>query len=108
GNDYLLDRELQRTKLVCGILSNPLQDAAVQESMGAICDRTREHLGPADAMVIQVRRRLLEAARALRERGQRRPRMDEPGLCRVRPVGAILPESADWVEATRARREARA
>jgi phthalate 4,5-dioxygenase len=106
GNDYFLDRGLQRTKLACGILSNPLQDAAVQESMGPICDRTREHLGPADAMIIAVRRRLLQAARALREHGLTPPGVDQPALYRVRPVGAILPPGTDWVEATRARRQA--
>jgi phthalate 4,5-dioxygenase len=101
GNDYFMDRS---SKLFCGILSNPLQDAAVQESMGAICDRTREHLGPADAMIIRVRRRLLEAARALREKGLKPPGVAQPELFRVRPVGAILPRGADWMEATRQRR----
>jgi hypothetical protein len=105
SNDYLLDRDLERTKLFCGILSNPLQDAAVQESMGPICDRTREHLGHADAMIIQVRRRLIQAARALREQGITPPGVDQPALYRVRPVTAILPLGADWVEATRTRRQ---
>jgi phenylpropionate dioxygenase-like ring-hydroxylating dioxygenase large terminal subunit len=104
GNDYFLDRALQK-KLFCGILSNPLQDAAVQESMGAIVDRTQEHLGPADAMIITARRRLLQAARALREYGARPPGVDRPDFYRVRPVGMVLPPGADWVEATRARRE---
>jgi phthalate 4,5-dioxygenase oxygenase subunit len=104
GNDYFMDR---RSKLFCGILSNPLQDAAVQESMGAICDRTREHLGPADAMIIKVRRRLIQAARALREKGTLPPGVDDPGLYHVRPVGAILPTGADWVQATESRRVAK-
>lgn len=101
GNDYFMDRS---SKLFCGILSNPLQDAAVQESMGAICDRTREHLGPADAMIIRVRRRLLGAARALRESRITPPGVGQAELFRVRPVGAILPPGADWLEATKARR----
>jgi phthalate 4,5-dioxygenase len=105
-NDYFLDRDLERSKLFCGILSNPLQDAAVQESMGPICDRTREHLGPADAMIIQVRRRLMQAARALREQGVTPPGVDQPALYRVRPVGAILPPDADWVRETGPRRHA--
>ena len=106
GNDYLRDRELEAGPLVCGILSNPLQDAAVQEGMGAIVDRTREHLGPADAMIVRVRRRLLAAARALRERGEPPPGVDAPELYRVRPVGAVLPRGADWLTATLARRDA--
>lgn len=106
GNDYLLDRELQRSKLFLGVLSNPTQDAAVQESMGPIIDRSKEHLGPADAMIILMRRRLLAAARALAERGVTPPGVDEPALYRVRPVGAMLPAGADWRAATDDRRRA--
>jgi len=101
SNDYFMDRS---SKLFCGILSNPLQDAAIQESMGAICDRTHEHLGPADAMIIRVRRRLMHAALKLQDHHQVPPGVGQPELFRLRPVGAILPEGADWMEATEARR----
>jgi hypothetical protein len=104
GNDYFLDRGLEQSRLFCGILSSPLQDAAMQESMGPIADRTREHLGPADAMIIQVRRSLLQAAQALRDRGIVPACVDRPELYRARPVAAILPPDADWFEATSFRR----
>lgn len=104
-NDYLIDRSLEKTRLFCGILSNPLQDAAMQESMGAIVDRTKEHLGPADTVIIQVRRCLIRAARALREHGTAPPGVDRPDLYRVRPVGMVLPVGTDWVEATQSRRD---
>lgn len=106
GNDYLRDLALENDRQLLGILSNPLQDAAIQESMGPIVDRTKEHLGPADAMIVRVRRRLLAAARALSEHGTTPPGVDDPALYRVRPVGAVLPRGADWVSATHARREA--
>jgi phthalate 4,5-dioxygenase len=105
GNDYLMDRSLEETRLFCGILSNPLQDAAMQESMGPIADRTQEHLGPADNVIIRVRRRLIDAARALRDKGVTPPGVDCPDHYSVRPVGMVLPDGIDWVEATRARRE---
>ena len=35
------------------------------ESMGAICDRSEEHLGVTDAFIIAVRRFLIRAARDL-------------------------------------------
>lgn len=105
GNDYRIDRRLEPGTLACGILSNPLQDAAMQESMGPIVDRSREHLGPADVMIIRVRRRLLAAARALHESGTAPPGVDEPALYRVRPAGALLPRGADWQAATRAQRQ---
>ena len=105
-NNYHLDYELQRTKLFFGVLSNPLQDGAVQESMGPIYDRPKEHLGTADAMIIRVRRRLLEAAKALRDRGATPPCVDDPALYRLRPVGAILPKGTDWIAETAERRRA--
>ncbi len=59
-NDYRIDRERQRTSNFSGIEdSPPLQDAAVQESMGPIVDRSGEHLVASDEGVIRVRRRLL-------------------------------------------------
>jgi len=72
------------------------QDDAVITSMGPIMDRTREHLGTADATIIRVRRRILEAARALHERGVTPPGVDYPELYRVRSCQAILPKDVSW------------
>lgn len=99
GNDYLIDREVQRTRTFTGIPNIPLQDVAVTESMGRINDRSKEHLGTADSMVIRVRRRLLSAARALRERAETPPGVDNPEIYRVRSCAAILPRDANWIEA---------
>jgi phenylpropionate dioxygenase-like ring-hydroxylating dioxygenase large terminal subunit len=63
GNGYLLDREKQRTTNYTGIEGFATQDACVTESMGSICDRTREHLGASDSYVIALRRFLLKAVR---------------------------------------------
>jgi phenylpropionate dioxygenase-like ring-hydroxylating dioxygenase large terminal subunit len=46
---------------VAGILT---QDAAIVEGMGAIADRTNEHLGAADLSIIRGRRMMLDAVRA--------------------------------------------
>ena len=45
-NNYLLDRQVQKTESFTGIDGINTQDRAIQESMGAIVDRSREHLGP--------------------------------------------------------------
>ncbi|MDE2899531.1 MAG: aromatic ring-hydroxylating dioxygenase subunit alpha, partial [Chloroflexota bacterium] len=58
-NDYLQDREMQRTVNFSGIKGIQAQDMAVIESMGAISDRTREHLGTSDSAILGARRRLL-------------------------------------------------
>src|SRR5207344_3664234 len=85
-NDYLVDHELEK-ELTLGIpfLGN-LQDRAMTETMGPIYDRTQEHLGTTDAMVIFMRRRLLDAARALREQGVVPANVNDASLYRVRPA----------------------
>jgi hypothetical protein len=103
-NNFLWDYELQRTKLFFGVTSNPLQDGAVQQSMGAIYDRSKEHLGTADSMIIQTRRRLLEAVRQVAE-GEPAPCVDTPEVYAIRPAGMILPPGADWYSETEPRRQ---
>src|SRR5262245_44816795 len=67
GNDYLIDRKLQKTRSYTGIKGVSEQDAAMQDSQGPIADRTREHLGPTDLGIMHFRKFVMEAARALRE-----------------------------------------
>ena len=106
-NDYRIDREKQRSGAEwTGITGIHIQDQAITESMGPIFDRGSEHLGSSDVMVIRVRKRLMEAARALAERGATPPGVDNPEVYRVRSGGVILPEEADWLEATEDLRKA--
>ena len=83
-----------------------MQDAAITSSMGPIYDRRQERLGTSDAMVIRVRRRLIAAIRAHMQHGTAPPGVDQPEAYRVRSGGVLLPEGADWVEATRELRQA--
>ena len=106
GNDYLIDRTAQKTTSYTGIDAIFLQDQAVTESMGAIYDRTYERLGTSDQMIIRTRKRLIDAARALRDTGKVPPGVDDPGVYAVRSGGALLARGADWVEATRELRKA--
>ncbi len=66
-NDYLIDRELQKTLSYTGVSGVSDQDAAIQDSQGAIQDRTREHLGPTDVGIIEFRKLVMAAARALQQ-----------------------------------------
>jgi hypothetical protein len=107
SNDYKIDRQKQRSKAdYTGIPGIHTQDQAITESMGAIYDRSSERLGTSDVMVIRVRRRLMEAARALTDRGLTPPGVDNPEVYRVRSGGAFLPEDANWIEATTELRKA--
>jgi phenylpropionate dioxygenase-like ring-hydroxylating dioxygenase large terminal subunit len=62
-NDYLIDREQQRTQSCTGVSGIRAQDALVTESCGAIVDRSLEHLGPSDRAVIAFRRWTLRQAK---------------------------------------------
>jgi phthalate 4,5-dioxygenase len=96
-NNYLLDRQVQKTETFTGIDGINTQDRAVQESMGAIVDRSREHLGPADRAVIQARRLLLEAVKVVADGGT--PRGLAPTYATIAAAEAVLPRDADWREA---------
>ena len=73
--------------------------------MGLIYDRSTEHLGSSDVMVIRVRRRLTEAVRALMQ-GTEPYSALHPEAYRQRSGGIFLPEDADWIQATAELRQA--
>ncbi len=60
AQNWGVDRQVQKYETFSGIDGVNQQDRAVQESMGAIVDRTQEHLGPADKAIIASRRLLLD------------------------------------------------
>jgi hypothetical protein len=105
-NDYLIDREAQKSDSYTGIAGIHTQDQAITESMGTIYARTAEHLGTSDAMVIRTRRRLINAAKAHAKDGTLPPGVDDPTIYRYRSGGVILPRSTDWQEATKDLRRA--
>jgi len=105
-NDFMIDREAQKNMVsFTGITGIRQQDMAMTESMGTVMDRTHEHLGTTDALIIRTRRRLLACARALQEAGAVPPGVDQPEVYHQKSGGIILPRSADWWEATREVRE---
>jgi phenylpropionate dioxygenase-like ring-hydroxylating dioxygenase large terminal subunit len=99
GNDYLIDREMQKTVSFSGISGLFPQDSAMTESMDAIADRTLEHLVPSDRMIVMTRRRLYEAAWALREHGTVPPLVDDPEkAAAVRSGEVVAPADRDWLD----------
>src|SRR5579871_2431634 len=110
ANDYGLDRELQRRNKgndgYSGIPGVRQQDRAITSSMGPIYDRTQEHLGTTDSLIIRARRRLIESARAFAQNGKPAPGAENPELYRVRSGQVVLPKGVNWVEATEDKRKA--
>ena len=103
-NDFFQDRAVQRTKSFSGIPEFWAQDAAAQLSMGVVCDRTQEHLGTSDLAIIAVRRRLLAAAKALRDDGTVPPEIADPECYLTRADAVLLADGEPWYEATAMRR----
>ena len=74
GNDYLIDRRVQKTVSFTGIPGVSAQDRSVNEGMRpaseasrGIVDRTREHLTRSDIAIVTARRRLIKLARELQQ-----------------------------------------
>lgn len=94
ANDYLLDRATQREESFSGIDGINVQDRAIQESMGPIVDRSKEHLGPADKAIIQARKLLRKAVDTVEAGGA--PAGTGTSYYGLRAHEAVLPLDADW------------
>lgn len=98
-NNYLQDRERQKTVNFTGIEEFLNQDACATESMGPIVDRTKEHLGVSDSYIIQVRRFLLKALRDL-QAGKPPPGLvydsSQADFSRIRCDVAYLSSDVSW------------
>jgi phthalate 4,5-dioxygenase oxygenase subunit len=99
-NDYLIDRALQKGgRTYSGVEGIAMQDASLQESMGPIQDRTREHLCLTDKGIVATRARLLRAAKANRE-GKPIPALD-PAQQHVRSCAIELPVGEHYKDGAR-------
>jgi len=99
-NDYTIDRDDQKVNNYTGISGGAIpQDQAVTESMGGIYDRTMEHLGTSDKAIILMRRKLIEAAKALAAEGAEPPARDNSmSFNDFRASEKILEPSENWWE----------
>lgn len=101
GNDYLMDRAAQKAGLqYSGVEGIGMQDASLQESMGSIQDRTKEHLVSTDNGIIMMRQRIMKAAKALAEKGETPPGLT-PEHQRVRSAAVLLKRDQTFKDAAR-------
>jgi hypothetical protein len=100
-NDYLMDRAAQKAGATySGVAGFAIQDSSLQESMGPICDRTKENLVSTDNGIIMARHRMLRAAKALADKGTIPPGVD-PEHQRVRSVSVVLPPDQAFKDAAK-------
>ncbi|MFT4081138.1 MAG: Rieske 2Fe-2S domain-containing protein [Nocardioides sp.] len=111
GNMWRQDRDsMDRAKhgdafSFSGMTGNQVEDLGVQESMGRIEDRTREHLGTSDLAIIRMRRLVLEAARR-HQRGERPLGLDKPyDYSQIRAGEELIGPDDDWREIVGSRGE---
>ena|SRR5688572_15949774 len=94
-NGYGLDREIQRLSSTTGIDGIGMQDAAIQESMGPIADRSKENLASGDTAIVAFRRLMLRQARDFSAGKPPAPPM-HPEWYRVRSAGIVLEKGVDF------------
>jgi phthalate 4,5-dioxygenase oxygenase subunit len=99
-NDYGIDRRRQKTQSMTGIEGINTQDFALQEGMGAIVDRSKEHLGTTDRAIITLRQILLESLDTL-ERGGGLRAIDPATYRNVRSIDRMVDNTLDWRLATK-------
>jgi nitrite reductase/ring-hydroxylating ferredoxin subunit len=101
SNDYLVDRELQKTSSFTGIRGVRVQDMAVQEDQrGPLSDRTREHLGSSDLGVIATRRMLIKQLKAL-QKGHKPAQPESPDAYYLRSLALNAPREVAWQDLMR-------
>jgi phenylpropionate dioxygenase-like ring-hydroxylating dioxygenase large terminal subunit len=101
GNNYLQDRQHQRTSSYSGIQAviPAEQDGCATESMGAIYDRTQEHLGYSDKTIIALRKMLLRAVQQVRQGNDPPHVVRDPGandFSKLRSHKGALPAGTAW------------
>ncbi|MEX2599593.1 MAG: aromatic ring-hydroxylating dioxygenase subunit alpha, partial [Dehalococcoidia bacterium] len=97
GNDYLVNRDYQKRLTFTGITGTGEQDFSVQEGMGPITPRFKEHLGTTDIGIIKMRRRLLKECTALQD-GEEPYTASHGEAYNVRATDVLLPLNADFMD----------
>ena len=77
-----------------GIKGVVMEDMAMSMSQGAIADRSKEHLVPADQAVVRCRRQLLESAKRVAAGGD--PIGVEVDVSTTRAIDATVPGNVRW------------
>jgi phthalate 4,5-dioxygenase oxygenase subunit len=99
GNNYLQDRQMQRTVNFTGIEDFFNHDGCATESMGPIFDRSKEHLGVSDKAVIAVRKFLLTSVKDL-QNGKEPPHLvrdaERNWFPHIDCFAYLLPQKTPW------------
>ena len=97
AKNYGQNRQDMKLGNFTGIRGFPNQDIAMQETMGAIADRTKERLGASDLAIVEFRRIMVKAVREFMQ-GKTPPALglSEPDKLKLASWERIVPKSIDW------------
>ncbi len=97
-NMWMQDRgAMARGETFSGIFGINVEDFAVQESMGPIYDRSKEHLGASDLAVIHFRRMMLDSLERFMQDGATPVGLDAPvAHARLRSGEGMVPHGTPW------------
>jgi phthalate 4,5-dioxygenase len=97
ANNYQQDRNAMKLGDFTGIRGIPNQDIAMWETMGPIADRSKERLGASDLAVVEFRRIMVEAARAMHDGepaiGTTKPRIPH---AKIQSFEGVVPKGTNW------------
>ncbi len=98
GNLWHQDREAMKRGHWSGIVGrgNAYEDFVVQESMGPIVDRSKQHLGRCDLVIVRARNMLLRAIESYRADGKVSFTGEDVDFARIRAISFAYPRGGDW------------
>ena len=96
-NDWLIDRDLQRTENFTGVRGINAQDRLAQEAMGPLVARNLEHLGQTDRAIIMTRKLLLRAVQTVQDGGT--PPGAGTSYYNLRAIEDVLPSDVRGLDA---------
>ncbi len=99
-NMWHQDREAMKRGHWSGIVGrgNAYEDFAVQESMGPIVDRSKQHLGRCDLVILRARTLLLRAIEAYKADGKISFAGEDVDFTKIRAISFAYPHGEDWKE----------
>ncbi len=95
-NRFWQDRQAMKAGNFTGITGFPNQDIAMWVTMGPIADRSCDRLGASDMAVVEFRKQMLEAVRAVMQGEPAIGTAEQAIPASVVAYQAVIPKTLDW------------
>jgi phthalate 4,5-dioxygenase oxygenase subunit len=95
-NRFWQDRQAMKAGSFTGITGFPNQDIAMWVTMGPIADRSCDRLGASDMAVVEFRKQMLEAVRAVMQGAPAIGTAEQAIPASVVAYQAVIPKTLDW------------